>query len=399
MADQTKLAANLQPASFRGVAFHVETQDMGAGRRTQLHEYPQRDKPYVEDLGRATRELSFEAFVVGADYIDQVKKLLGAFESSGPGTLVHPWLGSMRVSLKDLGRVRTNSALGYASVSVSFIESGDLEFPAAGDSTAAQSRFAAQAIEVSAIDSFTENFSIDGVQDFVATAAEGSLASVMNLVAGGEIPGLDVLGYADQASGALDDMLGLVSSPFELGSSISSFFSLVPLSGAGLNWNSVLGALMRLWSSPTLADPVAPSIYTPSRQQAYINTRATNALVRQSVLAQAVGISSLIAASVLDEAVDSRNRLCAALDNECLTAPDAVYTALQDGRGKVWKDLTVRSRDSARLATLQPPMTAPALVLAYDYYEDAARDGDIVSRNRIRHPGFVPPDPLRVLTR
>jgi len=237
------------------------------------------------------------------------------------------------------------------------------------------------------------------VQDFVAAAAATDLTAVMDLVAGDGIPGLDLLGYANEAAGALDDMLDLVASPLDLGRSLAGFFSLTDFAQGALNWHSVIGSLLRLWESPRLAEPVRPSIYTPSRQRAYGNTRATNALVRQSILAQAVGVSSLIAAAVFEETVDTRDRLCIALDSECMTAPDAVYTALQDARGRVWKDLTVRSRDSARLATLQPPATAPALVLAYDYYEDAARDGDIVARNRIRHPGFVPPDPLRVLTR
>ena len=63
-------------------------------------------------------------------------------------------------------------------------------------------------------------------------------------------------------------------------------------------------------------------------------------------------------------------------------------------------DLTERARDNARLTTRQLLETAPALVLAYDYYEDAERDAEIVSRNAVRHPGFVPASsPLRVLTR
>ncbi len=61
--------------------------------------------------------------------------------------------------------------------------------------------------------------------------------------------------------------------------------------------------------------------------------------------------------------------------------------------------MTTRARDSARLTTLTPHEVTPALVVAYDYYEDATRDADIVARNQIRHPGFVPPIALKVLTR
>ena len=112
-----------------------------------------------------------------------------------------------------------------------------------------------------------------------------------------------------------------------------------------------------------------------------------------------MGASSLVPATVYDDTIGLRNNLTAALDAESLTASDASYAALMDARNKVWRDLTDRSRDTARLATLTPNEVTPALVLAYDYYEDASRQSDIVVRNAIRHPGFVPTEPLRVLTR
>jgi prophage DNA circulation protein len=34
--------------------------------------------------------------------------------------------------------------------------------------------------------------------------------------------------------------------------------------------------------------------------------------------------------------------------------------------------------------------TLPALVVAHRVYGDATRADEIVSRNRVRHPGFVP---------
>lgn len=43
----------LQDASFRGVPFKVEEESAGTGRRVETHEYPNRDKPYTEDLGKS----------------------------------------------------------------------------------------------------------------------------------------------------------------------------------------------------------------------------------------------------------------------------------------------------------------------------------------------------------
>ncbi|MBJ5519702.1 DNA circularization N-terminal domain-containing protein, partial [Salmonella enterica subsp. enterica serovar Meleagridis] len=80
----------LQDASFRGVPFKVEEENAGTGRRVETHEYPNRDKPYTEDLGKVTFRPSITAYVVGDDCFDQRDRLIDALNKPGPGTLVHP---------------------------------------------------------------------------------------------------------------------------------------------------------------------------------------------------------------------------------------------------------------------------------------------------------------------
>ena len=394
-----KLSKSLRPASWRGVPFGVDSTDMGAGRRTQVHEYPQRDKPWVEDLGRAAREVGFDAFVTGADYVDQANRLLAAIEQAGPGTLVHPWFGTLTVSLKDLARVTFNRELGYARFSLSFVESGELAFPTAGSSTATQSRLAAANIETSAVADFAKTFKTGGLQDFVAADASTAITSVFGQVAGGAVPGVDAFAYASRATAQLTAALGLLSAPSSLGLTIASYLGVSDYATAGLRWLGLAQSLVRLSQLAGLGAPGVPVLYTPSRQQSYANLHATRALTRQVLLAQAVGTSSLATADVFDDTIGLRNTLTNALDAESLTASDAAYTALQAARSLVWQDLTERSRDGARLTTKTPADTTPAVVLAYDFYEDAERATDIVARNGVRHPGFVPPRALRVLTR
>lgn len=82
----------LQDASFRGVPFKVEEESAGTGRRVETHEYPNRDKPYTEDLGKVTFRPSITAYVVGDDCFDQRDRLIDALNKPGPGTLVHQLL-------------------------------------------------------------------------------------------------------------------------------------------------------------------------------------------------------------------------------------------------------------------------------------------------------------------
>ena len=406
MAEKKKLSDNLRPASFRGVLFQVETTELAAGRRTQLHEYPQRDKPYVEDLGRAARDLNFAGFVVGDDYIDQANALLGALEEPGPGTLIHPWFGTLTVSIKDTARVSFDAALGQARFSMSFVESGELEFPSSETSTQAASRIAASDLEKASVESFADRFSIKGFQDFVAAAANGNLGDMLGIVSASEIG--KVLGYANSLANTVSTAIALVSNPSSLGWKIMGAFGLSGLATTVAAWSNIVRSLSRVGSSSKIDAPGVPVVYTPSRQQAYVNACAVNALGRQALIAQAVGASSLVGTTVDSSAkpvisyadmVAVRNELIAVIDRESLTASDQVYAALMKARASVWNDLTTRARESARLTTLTPNEVMPALVLAYDYYEDASRDTDIVARNGIRHPGFVPVLPMKVLTR
>lgn len=406
MAEKKKLSDNLRPASFRGVPFQVESTELGAGRRTQLHEYPRRDKPYVEDLGRAARDLAFSGFVVGEDYVDQANALLGALEEPGPGTLIHPWFGTLTVSLKDSARVSFDAALGQARFSMSFVEAGELEFPSSETSTQAASRIAASDLEKASVESFADRFSIKGFQDFVAAAANGNLGDMLGIVSSSEIG--KVLGYANSLANTVSTAIALVSNPSTLGWKIMGAFGLSGLATTVAAWSNIVRSLSRVGSSGKMDAPGVPVVYTPSRQQAYVNACAVNALGRQALIAQAVGASSLVGTAVDSSAkpvishadmVAVRNELIAVIDRESLTASDQVYAALMKARAAVWKDLTTRARESARLTTLTPNEVTPALVLAYDYYEDASRDTDIVARNGIRHPGFVPVLPMKVLTR
>lgn len=406
MAEKKKLSDKLRPASFRGVAFYVETSDIGAGRRTQVNEYPQRDEPYVEDLGRATREISITAFVVGDDYVEQAQALLAALEKPGPGKLIHPWFGEMTVSLTQLARVVFDRGLGEARISMPFIESGELSFPTAETSTQAASRLAASNLEFASVQSFAERFGVKGFQDFVTAAANGDLSRMLNLVGMSDVG--KAIGFSDSLAKTVSTAIALVSDPTTLGYKVMGAFGLSGLATTTAAWSNVVRQLSHFGSSGSLDSTANVSNNTASRRQANANADAVYALGRQAMIVQAVGASSLVGSSVDSTArpvvaygdmIAVRNELVAAIDQESLQAEDAAYLALMDARSAVWRDLTERARDSARLTMRTPVETSPAIVLAYDYYEDAARDAELVSRNAVRHPGFVPPAPLRVLTR
>ncbi|OAT41354.1 phage tail/DNA circulation protein [Hafnia paralvei ATCC 29927] len=108
--DSWEWGENLHPASFRGVPFAVTGGESQFGRRQAVHEYPMRDRVWVEDLGRGTRRITLQGFIVqgsriysASDVLTQRDSLIAACESKGSGTLVHPTLGELTVSIPDGG--------------------------------------------------------------------------------------------------------------------------------------------------------------------------------------------------------------------------------------------------------------------------------------------------------
>src|SRR5271163_2784072 len=93
LGDLLGWATKLRPASFRGVRFYVDTANAEGGRRWADHEYPARNTPFAEDLGRAQRVWRFTGYVIGDTWPLQRDALIRACEQDGPGELVHPTIG------------------------------------------------------------------------------------------------------------------------------------------------------------------------------------------------------------------------------------------------------------------------------------------------------------------
>ena len=111
---------NLRPASFRGIAFLVPSDESSFGRRIETHAYPKRDDPYHEDLGQAPDSFTIEAVVSGDDFIARALALEEAIKASGHGQLVHPHYGLLQVVAIDGRRRHDNASVGEVRFSVTF---------------------------------------------------------------------------------------------------------------------------------------------------------------------------------------------------------------------------------------------------------------------------------------
>jgi hypothetical protein len=56
--------ADLQPASFLGAYFYVDANAVDSGRRVVTHEFPKKDVPYTEDMGRRAYEFTVRGYCI-----------------------------------------------------------------------------------------------------------------------------------------------------------------------------------------------------------------------------------------------------------------------------------------------------------------------------------------------
>lgn len=137
----------LRPASFRGVGFHVEIGARSGGRRPVLHEFPKRDTPYAEDMGRKGGGFTITAYVIGSAYTLDRDDLIEALETEGPGLLVHPTMGEFDAQPGPFSVVERRERGGFAEFEMNFLEAGSRDPFTITNATQGQVGSAADAAE------------------------------------------------------------------------------------------------------------------------------------------------------------------------------------------------------------------------------------------------------------
>lgn len=401
----------LQPASFRGVPFHVDSESTPVGRRTQVHEYPMRNKPFVEDLGEQTRVIKFSAFVVGEDCFFLRDNLLHALNQPGPGTLIHPWYGQMYGTATDCSAGHAWNEGGVARFELLFVEGGEKGYPAGVPNTARQLEAENESLLDSAIARYKAAMALVNKARLSILALQNGLAGVQMAIQQeiSQITGLvsSVVTFADMVANFPDNLATMLKAQF---SSMTGDFDRFSVSrrGASSKVESAQGIA-------ALAPPAGGAATVAA-------VTATRDLVRDVLIVDALrtvsampvvqapgtlpGVPTLeqqVAAPIqraevpaTDDVLALRDAISAALWDAQLSAPYEHFERLESARKLVRAHLAEVARAGVRLIEVTPKQTLPAVVLAYQQFGDASRADEIVTRNGVQHPGFLPPLPLQV---
>lgn len=377
-------------ASFRGIPFFVATAERSGGRRIVTHEFPLRDDPYIEDLGRRARVFPVEGYILGDDYLAQRDALLEALEdTAGPGELVHPYYGVKRAICSNLTERETIADGGMAMFQIEFTEAPVQSVaPTEQTDPVSATEESASAAQAAVTEELETNYITEGQPSY-------ALASLTDALSGAGDAMRDKLGaltLGEQEAARLSaevrrfslEAASLIETPTdimtELGESIDALIEAVA--------DAPRPALLALQALAEEIEPAPVFGTTPARVQEAANQTALAAALRATFTCAAARLLILVEYETLEDAVADRDAIADLLDDLAATVDDTSYGPLVQLRA----DIVSRVPGDAvlaRLVTTERRVALPSLLLSYILYGSVDKADAIVARNRAPHPGFL----------
>jgi prophage DNA circulation protein len=123
---------DLVPASFDGNEFFVDVGGREGGRRLVVHQFPKKDEPYTEDMGRRATEFTVRGYVIQSsrqrDYRPARDALQRRLDAGGSGNLQLPTMKPMKVCCMRYRLTEEERLGGYCTFDMQFVEAGAAPF-------------------------------------------------------------------------------------------------------------------------------------------------------------------------------------------------------------------------------------------------------------------------------
>lgn len=398
---------------FRGIEFHVPDTSTEAGRRVVETLFPGIDAAAYDDYGRAPNTVSLDGFVIGDDYQSKGKALEAAFNTAGPATLTHPWLGPMTVIVEDVAQISfSDRELRMVRFSVTF-----KRMQGGSGLTGASLGVSGLIASISAVVSAASGLSAAvGSQTMSAVRSSATLRTARML---------------SQFAAAIPAPQNSVRAMPRMRAALSgSVYTPEALDGTVVTASAILAETA---SVPAVAshDGQPPDVPAPTALMSIAASMAERlagdldsapadadiSLLAGSAahfLAQAASQSLYADYPSRNDAVVLRTRLYTAIDAVCdaLEPPDgssayyrqraALGRSMRDLQAQLMADINQTIGRLPAVVTFRPERDCDAWLIAAHLYGDTPARieeayADIVRRNRPRHPAMISSDQVEVL--
>jgi prophage DNA circulation protein len=381
---------NLRPASFRGVPFYVETTKKTLGRRVVVHEFPNRETPFTQDMGRVAHAWSLDGHVLGTDYDLAKAKLEEAFNKFGPGELVHPYDGlqMVQVGAVEFSESTREGAILYFSATI--YEAGSLEFPKSINDKASVLGGAAETALSKAKAVFDKAFTIAQLPGFAVESARSKIASAQKAFSSTTKGVANISNAAAQLAYSTRSLVAetndLLKSPSQLSQRLLDSFALLQTTISNVRIQTdALTSFFEFGADDT------SDRSTPVRAQETNNKEAFNNFVRRVAVVNAAVTAQQAEYETFQDAEEMRDKITAVIEEQIRATDDPeLYQALIDVQAALVSALPDEDADLPNLKEVTTDDVTTSLHLAYDLFEDPRKESDIINRNKIKNPGFIP---------
>jgi len=381
---------NFRTGSFRGVEFKIDSSTKGLGRRSVLHEYPNREKPSTEDMGRAAKTYEVEGYIIGDDYQEQRDLLEAALDTPGPGELIHPFYGSLIVQVGPVSFSESNKEGGILYFTAKFTEAGDNSFPRSVNDRNVILEDKANDALTEASKELEDTFSIEDLPAYAIETAQQAIENVSEIFDTATATLSDVANTASEVAFSIRNLVAdtndLLQSPSVLAQRLLDSFSLLEESiSLGGDRESALGGFTSFGDND-----VEIQDNTPSREREKENQRQLNNFIKRVAIIKLANNAKDAGYESIDKAESSRQSIVDGIEIQIKeSASDDFIQAMYDLSAALVDAVPNTDTDIPSVKNIELDQTVSTLELTYELFESNDNEQDIIDRNSVSNPCFL----------
>lgn len=385
--------------SYKGAAFWVETDTEGGGRRIVIHEFPMRDEPFLEDLGERYREFTVTAYVASDRADTEAAALMAICAQRGPGVLILPTQGGVLVRCLEFSRRHEKDRLGYIAHELRFVRQGASGALASVASLINMIFVQAEAITSTVANLFATAASLANVPDYVASAFQnGTENALATMEAVRTTKVVDVAVSAEQRD-AIQSAYNVLPEAIAAAdtATVTSVGETVIKAALALVENMEAAEALSTFEEIIADTPIVvqPTKWMASKWVPHVeqNEQAALTLLRIAALLAYCEAIARLQLTDRQSAITLRGNVSRYFDEQIEALPSESYElfhAMTKMRDTTVDYLSRAVIDLAPVIRIQANAEMPSLYWAWRLYADPNRSTEIVERNRLANPSFIP---------